>query len=183
MTIVIIIGLIILVILAANKQKNDQTGRLVTGRMFQMLESFKIVDSTVKLEIFTQRLEMLCNLAQSLPTNTNLTQLAESTLKTYARKYPNVYITPTYRLILQQPQTVCSSKFLDEAATAFYMRFCSKLKEGMSVLKTQVAKQRRITQAKECAEKVIIMLTSHDKQKYIDAINGACSDLSSSHTP
>lgn len=148
-----------------------------------MLESFKITDSTVKYEIFTQRLEMLCNLAQSLPTNVNLDQFAEATLKTYAKKYPNVFITPTYKLILQQPQTVCSSKFMDEAATAFYLRFCSKLKEGISTLKTQAAKQRRITQAKECAEKVIIMLTSQNKQKYIDEIHKACSELSTSHTP
>lgn len=178
MTIAIIIGFVIIVILAAKKQIYDQKTRQITGSMFQMLESFKIIDSTVKLDIFTQRLDFLRKLAISLPQNEDLKHFADISLNAYTRKYPKVSITPTFRLIIQQPQVACSSKFRDEAATAFYMRVCGKLKEDISTLKTKAAKQRRIKQAEELAETIIDTLCSTEKARYVEAIRETCAGVS-----
>lgn len=183
MTIALIIGFILIVILIAKKQKYDETSRLITGRMFQMLESFKIIDSTVKLDIFTQRLNLLRDLAKDMPKNENLKQYAGVALKTYARKYPQVFITETYRQILEQPQLACSDKFRDEAATAFYIRTCNRLKEDIATLKTTAAKQRRVNQAEEWAELVTEMLRSYNKQQYADTIRETCANVLSTSTP
>lgn len=186
MTIAIILGFIIIVYIAAKKQKYDATARLITGRMFQMLESFKIIDTTVKLDVFTQRLNFLYKLAKEMPQSNNLKLFADITLKNYASKYPKVFITPTYRQIVEQPQIVCSDKFRDEAATAFYMRTCENLKETILTLKTSAAKQRRIKQAEEWAEIITDMLCSYDKQRYAETIREACAKvcaMDSNHTP
>lgn len=186
MTIAIIIGFIIIVYIAAKKQKYDTTARLITGQMFQLLESFKIIDSTVKLDIFTQRLNFMYKLAKEMPQSGNLKHFADIALRTYTRKYPKVFITPTYRQIVTQPQIVCSDKFRDEAATAFYLRACENLKESISTLKTTAAKQRRIKQAEEWAETITDMLRSYDKQRYAETIRETCASvcaMDSSHTP
>lgn len=183
MTIAIILGFIIIVYIAAKKQKYDTTARLITGRMFQMLESFKIIDSTVKLDIFTQRLDFLYQLAKEIPQSDNLKHFADITLRNYTRKYPKVFITPTYRQIIEQPQIVCSDKFRDEAATAFYLRTCENLKENISTLKTTAAKQRRIKQAGEWAEIITGMLRSYDKPRYAETIREMCTSVSAIDTP
>lgn len=141
------------------------------GMMFQILESFNIVDSTVKLDVFTQRLDFLRQLANGIPTNTNKKKCAEAALQSYVKKYPNVPISPTARLILEQPQIAASAKFRDEAATAFFLRTCYKLKSEIATLKTKTAKQQRIEQARDLAVIIADRLTSLEKQKYIDCIH------------
>lgn len=183
MTILIIIGFIIIAYLATKKQKYDVHTRLITGRMFQMLESFKIIDSTIKLDTFTQRLNLLRDLAKDIPQNENIQHFSDLALKTYARKYPKEFITQTYRQILVQPQIACSDKFRDEAATAFYIRHCEKLKEDISTLKTTAAKQRRIKQAEELSEKIIDMLSSYDKQRYTETISETYTSVSAMCPP
>ncbi|WP_305156683.1 hypothetical protein [uncultured Muribaculum sp.] len=186
MTVAIILGFIIIIYIAAKKQKYDMTARLITGRMFQMLESFKIIDNTIKLDIFTQRLDFLCKLAKEIPPSDNLKHFADITLRNYTRKYPKIFITPTYRQIIERPQIVCSDKFRDEAATAFYMRACENLKENISTLKTTAAKQRRIKQAEEWAEMITDMLRSYDKPRYTETIRETCTSvraMGSSHIP
>lgn len=151
--------------------------------MFQMLESFQIIDSTVKLEVFTQRLDFLRQLASSLPTKADNNQCIDIALQTYTHKYFDKPVSPTIRLILKQPQIASSSKFRDEALTAFYMRYCYKLKNEIEKLKTSAAKQRRITQAAELADIVRERLCSPDRQKYIDATKENYDNLISLCTP
>ena len=93
--------------------------------MFQMLETFHLIDSTVKLDVFTRRLDFLGELARSLPKNADKNKCIDAALHSYSQKYPAVHISPTVRLILNQPDIATSLKFRDEAYTAFYLRSCS----------------------------------------------------------
>lgn len=47
----------------------NPANKRAAGMMFQMLESFHIIDTTVNLDIFTQRLDLLSQLASTLPAN------------------------------------------------------------------------------------------------------------------
>ena len=146
--------------------------------MFQMLESFYLIDTTVKIDVFTKRLDFLGRLASTLPANADKGKCIDSALQVYAHKYYDRPISPTIRQILTQPQIATSQKFRDEAATAFFLRTCNKLKTEIQALKTANAKQRRVIQAKELADTIIDRLTSDNRQKYIDCIRDEFSQLS-----
>ena len=153
------------------------------GMMFQMLESFDIVDSTTKLDTFTQRLDFLGELASTLPANAN-NKCIDTAIQAYSHKYSGRYISPTIRQILNQPQIATSPKFRDEAATAFFLRSCNKLETEIKTLKTTNAKQRRVTQGHELANIIVDRLCSSERQKYIDCIHielARLSDSTSSH--
>lgn len=167
-----IIGIIILIaIFSAKYSNNNLEMKRTIGIMFQMLESFNIIDNTVKYEVFSQRLDFLGTLAHNIPNKTNNLECAKIALQKYSKKYSNVTCTFTYNQILGNPSITYSDKFRDEAATAFYMRSCDKLKTEIESLKTKAAKQRRIKQAEELSDMIKERLCSSDKQKYINAIN------------
>lgn len=146
--------------------------------IFQMLESFDIIDNTVKFDVFTQRLEFLGKLATGLPQTADKNKCIEVALHSYVHKYPDKPVSPTIRLILDQPQIATSPKFRDEATTAFYLRVCTRLKSEIRDLKTPAAKQRRVQQAHELANIVIKRLSSLEKQNYIDCIISKFNDVS-----
>lgn len=104
-------------------------------------------------------------------------------LQAYAHKYSGIPISPTIRQIFNQPQIATSTKFRDEAATAFFLRTCNKLGSEIKGLKTSNAKQRRIIQANELAEIIINRLASDERQKYIDCIHNELSNLSELCSP
>lgn len=145
--------------------------------MFQMLESFDIVDSTTKLDTFTQRLDFLGKLASTLPANANQ-KCIDTAIQTYSHKYSGRSISPTIRLILSQPQIATSPKFRDEAATAFYLRTCNQLKAEIKTLKTTNARQRRVIKASELADIIVDRLTSNERQKYVDCIRNELASVS-----
>lgn len=148
----------------------NPANKKAVGMMFQMLESFYIIDSTTKIDIFTQRLDFLGKLASTLPTNADKNKCIDTAIQAYARKYYDKPISPTIKLILNQPQIASSLKFRDEAATAFYLRACDKLKAEIKTLKTANARQRRVTQASDLSSIIIDRLSSSERQKYIDCI-------------
>lgn len=154
------------------------------GMMLQMLESFHIIDSTIKLDVFSQRLDFLGQLASTLPPKADKDKCIKMALKSYGGKYPGNSVSPTIRIILNQPQIATSYKFRDEAATAFFLRACNKLKAEIKTLKTATAKQRRVAQAVELADVVVNRLISDERQKYTDCIHDeltSVSDLVASH--
>ena len=163
--------IIIAICLFLWKLTPNPANRVATGKMFQMLETFHLIDSTVKLDVFTQRLDFLGKLALSLPKNADKNKCIDTALHTYSQKYPAIHISPTVRLILNQPDIVTSLKFRDEAYTAFYLRSCSNLKDEINTLKTATAKQRRVKQAKELADVVLERLKSTAQSKYAECIN------------
>lgn len=156
----------------------NPANRVATSKMFQMLETFHLIDSTVKLDVFTHRIDFLGELARSLPKNADKNKCIDTALHTYSQKYPAVHISPTIRLILNQPDIATSLKFRDEAYTAFYLRSCSKLKDEINTLKTATAKQRRVKQAKELAEVVLERLKSSEQSKYAECINNELTAVS-----
>lgn len=156
---------------------NPVNGR-AAGMMIQMLETFHIINSTVKLDVFTKRLDFLAKLAVGLPKNADLNKCTEVALQSYSHKYPSNPISPTARLILNQPDIATSLKFRDEAYTAFYLRSCAKLKDEINTLKTTTAKQRRIEKAKDLAEVVLSGLKSTDRIKYAEYINNELASVS-----
>lgn len=141
------------------------------GMMLQMLESFHIIDSTIKLDVFSQRLDFLGQLASTLPPKADKDKCIKMALKSYGGKYPGNSVSPTIRIILNQPQIATSYKFRDEAATAFFLRACDKLKTDIRNLKTEAARQRRVLQASELADNIEDRLMSEELQKYIDCIH------------
>lgn len=141
------------------------------GIMVQMLESFQIINSTVKLDVFTQRLDFLGRLASTLPPKADKDKCIKMALKSYAGKYVGMPVSPTIRMILTQPQIATSYKFRDEAATAYFLRVCDKLKTDIRNLKTEAARHRRVLQASELADTIEDRLMSEDLQKYIDCIH------------
>ena len=157
----------------------NPANKRAAGMMFQMLESFHIIDTTVNLDIFTQRLDLLSQLASTLPANAGKSKSADMALRAYSDKY-NRPISPTSRQILNQPQIATSTKFRDEAATAFFLRSCNKLETEIKTLKTSNARQRRVTQAHELADIIVDRLYSDEQQKYIDCIHGELARLSGS---
>lgn len=151
--------------------------------MFQMLESFHLIDTTINLDIFTKRLDFLGELANALPTNADKNKCIDTAIQAYSHKYPDRFISPTIRLILNQPQIATAAKFRDEAATAFFLRSCSKLETEIKTLKTSNAKRRRITQAHELADIIVDRICSDERQKYIDCINSELTRLFGSTSP
>lgn len=151
--------------------------------MFQMLESFDIIDNTTKLNVFIQRLDFIGKLANTLPANTDRNKCMDIALQTYAHKYTDRPVSPTIRLILSQPQIAVSPKFKDEAATAFFLRTCNKLETEIKTLKTSNAKQRRVMQAQELADIIVDRLYSDERQKYIDCIHNELSHMADLITP
>lgn len=178
MSIIIILIVAALIVLAVIKSNQNTTTKITIGRMFQMLESFNIIDSTTKLDIFTQRLDFLGKLASSLPANANHNRCIDTAIQAYSHKYPSKPISPTIRLILNQPQIAISPKFRDEAATAFYLRTCNQLKAEIKTLKTTSARQRRVIKASELADIIVDRLTSNERQKYVDCILAELTSIS-----
>lgn len=170
--------IILAIFLLIYKLTPNPADKQAVGKMVQMLESFYIIDNTVKFDVFTRRLGFIGQLANGIPKNANQKKCAEVALQTYARKYPNVSTSPTLRLILDQPQIANSAKFRDEAATAFYLRTCSQLKIEIATLKTRAAKLRRVEQSHMLANYIIDGLASVDRQKYIDCIHNECTVVS-----
>lgn len=173
-TLLIILALCILLWKLAPNPENKRASVI----MFKMLESFQIIDSTVKLDVFTQRLDLLGQLASSLPAKADKSKCVDLALKTYANKYYDKPISPTIRLILNQPQIATSPKFRDEAATAFFLRSCNKLKAEIKTLKTATAKQRRVIQAAELADAIVNRLISDERQKYTNCIHDELKSVS-----
>lgn len=161
----------------------NPANKKTVGMMFQMLESFHIIDSTIKLNTFEQRLDLLGRLAKTLPANADANKCIDTALQLYARKYSGRPISPTIRLILNDPQIASSPKFRDEAATAFYLRTCSGLKSEIEQLKTAAAKKRRIQQAAELSDIIKERLYSAEKARYINAIDEAYENLAAQQHP
>lgn len=170
--------IILAICLLGWKLTPNPANRLATGKMFQMLESFHIIDTTVKLDVFIQRLDFLRELARNLPKNANTSKCIEEALHVYSQKYPAVHISPTIRHILNQPDIAASLKFRDEAYTAFYLRSCAKLKDEINTLKMATAKQRRVKQAEDLANLVLEHLQSTDQLKYAECINNELTSVS-----
>lgn len=177
-TLIIIIAILV-IIWKLSPNPNDKRA---TGMMFQMLESFHIIDTTENQDVFTKRLDFIGKLACTLPTNANKQKCIENAITAYNHKYPAIPISPTIRIILKNPEVATSAKFRDEATTAFYLRTCHKLKSEIVTLKTRAAKQRRINQASGLAEILIGQMTSPEKQKYIDCILNELATISSLST-
>ena len=152
------------------------------GMFFQMLESFHIIDTTVKFNTFEQRLDFIGKLANTLPANVDKNKCIDTALQSYSQKYSDNPISPTIKAILNNPQIASSPKFRDEATTAFYLRSCSRLNLEIEQLKTTAAKRRRIQQAAELSEIVKERLCSAEKAKYIIAINESYENLTALHT-
>ena len=160
----------------------NPTNKRAIGMMFQMLESFHIIDSTVKFNIFEQRLDFIGKLANTLPTNVDKNKCIATALQLYSQKYSDKPISPTIRTILNNPQIASSPKFRDEATTAFYLRYCYRLNLEIEQLKTTAAKRRRIQQAAELSEIIKERLCSAEKAKYVNAINESYENLTSQYT-
>lgn len=161
--------IILVVFIVIWKLTPNPANRRTTGMMFQMLESFHIIDSTTKFEVFAQRLDFIGQLASTLPPNADKCKCADMALQEYSDKHHRP-ISPTIRQIFNQPQIAISAKFRDEAATAFYLRICDQLKAEIKTLKTTNARQRRVIKASEIADIIVDRLTSNERQKYIDCI-------------
>lgn len=170
--------IILIVVFLLWKITPNPTNQRASGMMLQMLESFNIIDSTLKFDIFTQRLDFLGELATTLPSNIDKHKCIEVAIHSYTHKYPDKSISPTIRLILDKPDIATSAKFRDEATTAFYLRTCDRLKSEIRSLKTLTAKQRRVQQAHELANIVIGRLASLEKQNYIEYISNELNVLS-----
>lgn len=155
----------------------NPANKRAAGMMFQMLESFSIIENTTKFDVFTRRLDFLGTLANTMPKISDKKKCIDSVLFSYSRKYPAVSVSPTIIAILNQPQIAISEKFRDEAATAFFLRACYKLKNDIRTLKTMAAKQRRYIQAAELADVIIDRLKSNVRQRYIDCINNELSNI------
>lgn len=171
--------IILAVFLLLWKLTPNPVDKRAVGMMFQMLESFYIIDTTTNLEIFSQRLDLLGKLASTLPANAN-NKCIDSAIQTYSHKYSGRSISPTIRLTLNQPQIATSPKFRDEAATAFYLRTCNQLKTEIKTLKTTTARQRRVIKASELADIIVDRLKSNERQKYIDCIRDELASVSAS---
>lgn len=179
MEFLIITGLALLLWLVAKQQMAQKKRKLYIGRMFQMLESFHVIDNTIKLDIFTQRPNFIGELASALPpVDADKDKYIDMALQVYTHKYSDRTISSTIRLILSQPQIATSPKFRDEAATSFFLRTCNKLKAETKTLKTTSAKQRRVTQATELSDTIVDRLTSNERQKYIDCIRRELASMS-----
>lgn len=172
------ITIVLVILFILWKFTPNSANKKATGMMFQMLESFHLIDSTVKFDVFTRRLDLLAKLANTLPKNADQKKCIELALQAYRHKYPTVPTSPTIRRILDQPEIATSSKFRDEAYTAFYMRLCAKLKDEINTLKTAAAKQRRIKQANDIAEIILERLASSDRLQYAEYINNEFISLS-----
>ena len=181
MTVIIIItaAIFLLMLFYYNSQRAIAT-RITIGRLYQMLESFAIIDNTVNFKTLYERIKFISELAQNLPKNVDLKICASFAMSEYKKNYPKQMISPTYYLLMKQPYIAYHDVFQDEAYTAFYLRSCEKFKEEIHTLKTSAAKQRRMTNALELSEKIINKLISMNKQKYIDCINQACADVAAS---
>lgn len=111
------------------------------------------------------------------PTNANK-KCIDATIQAYSHKYSGRTISPTIRLILNQPKIATSPKFRDEAVTAFYLRTCYQLKTEIKTLKTTNARQRRVIKASELADIIIGRLTSNERQKYVECIREELANMS-----
>ena len=174
----ITIIIIFIVVFLLLKLKPKPTNKMAVSIILQILESFDIIDSTTKLDTFTQRLDFLGELANTLPATANYNKCTDAAIQAYTHKYSSRPVSPTIKLILNQPQIAVSPKFRDEAATAFFLRSCSNLENEIRTLKTVNARQRRVIQAEKLAETIIDRLKSNDRQKYIDCIRDELSRLS-----
>lgn len=76
------------------------------GMFFQMLESFHIIDTTVKFNTFEQRLDFIGKLANTLPANVDKNKCIDTALQLYSQKYSDNPISPTIKAILNNPQIV-----------------------------------------------------------------------------
>lgn len=170
--------IILVVFILIWKLTPNPANKRATGMMLQMLESFYLIDTTIKLDIFAKRLDFLGKLASTLPTNADKSKCINTALQVYAQKYYDRPISPTIKLILNQPQIATSPKFRDEAATAFYLRTCNQLKAEIKILKTTNARQRRVINASELADIIVDRLTSDERQKYIDCIRDELTSVS-----
>lgn len=148
-----IILIVILVGIIGNIPTNQNTDKRNYGKLFQLLETIYILETTTSYEVFKSRYSFALKLTKGI---TNFSQANQETAKKkYLEKYSSRKLTFKQEALLANPRSLSNIYFMAEMETTFFVRLCNKTQDEISQLKTNAAKQRRQQKVLEIAKLVM----------------------------
>lgn len=146
------------------------------GKIYQALETIKILQSTNKYDTFTSRLSFLCDLSEDISKYKNSNQYEEyvnMAIKRYKQAYKTDIITRRQKDFIRDPDIIHNHDFTAKLKARFFIDFCEAMQDEINKLKTEAAKQRRKDHVRDVAISIIQELKANN---HIALANGIAED-------
>lgn len=128
---------------------------IVTGKLFQALETIGILQNTSKWETFTSRMDYLYDLSLILNTLHITNQNKEIATRQYLNAYNKRVLSMRQKDFLDNPNLDSNDSFLAKLKARFFTDFCETMMNEIGGLKTDKAKQKRKEHIKNVALSII----------------------------
>lgn len=146
------------------------------GKIYQALETIKILQSTNKYDTFTSRLSFLCDLSKDISKYKNSNQYEEyvnMAIKRYKQAYKTDIINRRQEDFIRDPDIIHNHDFTAKLKARFFIDFCEVMQDEINKLKTEAAKQRRKDHVRDVAISIIQELKANN---HIALANGIAED-------
>lgn len=186
-----LIALIMVVLLTAatkSNESNDNSNSKLSpskeyynshtsaSKIYQALETIKILQSTNKYDTFTSRLSFLCDLSKDISKYKSSKQYEEyvnMAIKRYKQAYKTDIITRRQKDFIRDPDIIPNHDFTAKLKARFFIDFCEAMQDEINKLKTEAAKQRRKDHVRDVAISIIQELKANN---HIALANGIAED-------
>lgn len=146
------------------------------SKIYQALETIKILQNTDKYETFSSRESFLYELSkdivQYLPSN-HYKDYVDMAVKQYKQTYKTNIITRRQQEFIENPDIKNNHSFTAKLKARFFADFCEAMQSEINRLKTEKAKQKRRDHVKEVALSIIEYLKTNN---HILLANGIVDD-------
>lgn len=135
------------------------------GKIYQALETIKILQSTNKYDTFTSRLSFLCDLSEDISKYKNSNQYEEyvnMAIKRYKQAHKTDIITRRQKDFIRDPDIIHNHDFTAKLKARFFIDFCEAMQDEINKLKTETAKQRRKDYVRDVALSIIQELKANN---------------------
>lgn len=135
------------------------------SKIYQALETIKILQSTNKYDTFTSRLSFLCDLSKDISKYKNSKQYEEYAniaIKQYKKNYKIEIINRRQKDFIKDPDIIHNHDFTAKLQARFFDDFCEAMQNEINKLKTEAAKQRRKDQVRDVALSIIQELKTNN---------------------
>jgi hypothetical protein len=152
----IILLLTLIVVLAvfyhAGKRITIQES-ILSGKAIQLFDSLQIIDSTINLKTFNERIKFALSIIVDFSKEKDLKLLVRAIKKgqeNYLRLHPDAEFTYSQSLLLDGVSNLVDKRYITGRINAFFVRFCDRKMDEINKLKTSAAKDRRRREVDEC---------------------------------
>lgn len=178
MIVLILFILFCILIATVNSFKESKVERvessMMTGSVFQILETLCILENTSNIETLISRYNFLLKKLLSifsLINNPGYNNSVKLGIEEYERLYYDKKVTDEQIEILHNPSSIKNSIYYAKNIAHCFSSYCEKIDAEIKTLKKEDAKERRRTKVMEVARICIYELNDHGKNEYINSIS------------